>query len=83
MAYGQGKLANLLFVLELQRRLGQAGAAAIALAVHPGVAHTNRGSQGHGISNRLSRVGLPFNRRPASVALPLLRGCTDPAVVGG
>lgn len=83
VAYGQSKLANLLFVLELQRRLGQAGAATIALAAHPGVAHTNLGSQGRGISNRLSRVGLPFNRRSASGALPLLRACTGPAAVGG
>jgi len=83
VAYGQSKLANLLFVLELQRRLGQAGAGPIALAAHPGVAHTNLGAQGHGISNRLSRVGFPFNRRSASGALPLLRACTDPSVVGG
>ena len=48
VAYGQSKLANLLFVLELQRRLGQAGAATIALAAHPGVAHTNLGSRGVG-----------------------------------
>lgn len=82
-AYGQSKLANLLFVVELQRRLGQARAAAIAVAAHPGVGHTNLGSQGHGVSNRLSRIGLPFNRRSASGALPLLRAATDPTVTGG
>jgi protochlorophyllide reductase len=82
-AYSQSKLANLLFTMELQRRLEQAGAGAIAVAAHPGVAHTNLGSQGHGLSNRLSRIGLPFNSRAASGALPLLRAGTDPAVSGG
>jgi NAD(P)-dependent dehydrogenase (short-subunit alcohol dehydrogenase family) len=40
-AYGQSKLANLLFTLELQRRLAQAGSAVRALAAHPGYAATN------------------------------------------
>lgn len=82
-AYYQSKLANLLFTLELQRRLAEVGAGAIAVAAHPGVAHTNLGSQGHGISNRLTRIGLPFTRSAASGALPLLRAATDPTVVGG
>jgi protochlorophyllide reductase len=82
-AYSQSKLANLLFTLELQRRLDEAGAGSVAVAAHPGVAHTNLGSQGHGISNLLTRIGLPFNRRAAAGALPLLRAATDPAVQGG
>ena len=40
-AYGQTKLANLLFTLELQRRLQADGSAARALAAHPGYAATN------------------------------------------
>ncbi|TMK41842.1 MAG: SDR family NAD(P)-dependent oxidoreductase [Actinobacteria bacterium] len=40
-AYGQSKLANLLFTLELQRRLEQAGSEVRALAAHPGYAATN------------------------------------------
>jgi NAD(P)-dependent dehydrogenase (short-subunit alcohol dehydrogenase family) len=40
-AYGQSKLANLLFTLELQRRLDDAGSEVRALAVHPGYASTN------------------------------------------
>jgi NAD(P)-dependent dehydrogenase (short-subunit alcohol dehydrogenase family) len=39
-AYGQSKLANLLFTLELQRRLEQAGSALRAVAAHPGYAAT-------------------------------------------
>jgi NAD(P)-dependent dehydrogenase (short-subunit alcohol dehydrogenase family) len=39
-AYGQSKLANLLFTSELQRRLGAAGSAVRAIAVHPGYAAT-------------------------------------------
>lgn len=82
-AYNQSKLANLLFTLELARRLAAAGAGAIAVAAHPGVASTNLGAQGHGLSNTLSRIGLPMSPRSASGALPMLRAATDPTVVGG
>ncbi len=40
-AYGQSKLANLLFTLELERRLDEAGSAVRALAAHPGYSATN------------------------------------------
>ena len=40
-AYGQSKLANLLFTAELQRRLTAAGSGVLATAAHPGYASTN------------------------------------------
>jgi NAD(P)-dependent dehydrogenase (short-subunit alcohol dehydrogenase family) len=40
-AYGQSKLANLLFTSELQRRLIDAGSEVLATAAHPGYASTN------------------------------------------
>jgi NAD(P)-dependent dehydrogenase (short-subunit alcohol dehydrogenase family) len=40
-AYSQSKLANLLFTLELQRRLAEVGSSVRALAAHPGWAATN------------------------------------------
>jgi NAD(P)-dependent dehydrogenase (short-subunit alcohol dehydrogenase family) len=40
-AYGQSKVANLLFTSELQRRLTAAGSSVIATAAHPGYAATN------------------------------------------
>lgn len=40
-AYGQSKLANLLFTYELQRRLDAAGRALLSVACHPGWAATN------------------------------------------
>ncbi len=40
-AYGQSKLANLLFVSELQRRLSEQSSSVIATAAHPGMAATN------------------------------------------
>jgi len=45
LAYGQSKLANLLFTTELQRRLDAAGSAVTAVAAHPGYSATNL--QGH------------------------------------
>jgi NAD(P)-dependent dehydrogenase (short-subunit alcohol dehydrogenase family) len=45
LAYGQSKLANLLFTNELQRRLDTVGSSLRALAAHPGFSHTNL--QGH------------------------------------
>ena len=41
--YGQSKLANGLFSLELARRLREAGSGATSNAVHPGVINTNLG----------------------------------------
>ncbi|MFD9550850.1 oxidoreductase [Nocardia salmonicida] len=40
LAYGQSKLANLMFAFELQRRLAGEGAAVISVAAHPGYAAT-------------------------------------------
>ncbi|MGP9538347.1 oxidoreductase [Brachybacterium sp. AOP43-C2-M15] len=40
-AYGQSKLANLLFTAELQRRLEAAGSEVLSLAAHPGLAATS------------------------------------------
>ncbi len=40
-AYGQSKLANLLFTAELQRRLTEAGSPVLAMAAHPGYTATN------------------------------------------
>lgn len=44
-AYGQSKLANLLFVLELQRRLRSAGSRVRSVAAHPGYSATNLGTK--------------------------------------
>jgi NAD(P)-dependent dehydrogenase (short-subunit alcohol dehydrogenase family) len=41
MAYGQSKLANLLFTFELQRRADAAGQKLLSVACHPGYAATN------------------------------------------
>ncbi|MFE3161893.1 oxidoreductase [Streptomyces sp. NPDC059224] len=54
-AYAQSKLANLLFTLELQRRLAEAGSPVRALAAHPGYAATNL--QSH-TANPLARLGM-------------------------
>lgn len=40
-AYGQSKLANLLFTAELQRRFEELGSPVLAMAAHPGIAATN------------------------------------------
>jgi NAD(P)-dependent dehydrogenase (short-subunit alcohol dehydrogenase family) len=56
--YGQSKLANLLFTLELQRRLDEAGSPLRAMAAHPGYASTNLQSHtGNVLQNLLMAVG--------------------------
>ena len=53
-AYGQSKLANLLFTSELQRRLEASGSPLRALAAHPGYSHTNlQGQSGHKFGDAL------------------------------
>jgi NAD(P)-dependent dehydrogenase (short-subunit alcohol dehydrogenase family) len=57
-AYGQSKLANLLFTGELQRRLTAAGSAVLATAAHPGYAATNlQFHSGNRVFDLLGAVG--------------------------
>jgi NAD(P)-dependent dehydrogenase (short-subunit alcohol dehydrogenase family) len=54
-AYGQSKLANLLFVSELQRRLTAGASPVIATAAHPGLASTNLFPSGDGFVDTINR----------------------------
>lgn len=57
LAYGQAKLANLLFTSELQRRLVAAGSPLRALAAHPGYSSTNlQGQTGNRIGDLMMRT---------------------------
>jgi NAD(P)-dependent dehydrogenase (short-subunit alcohol dehydrogenase family) len=66
-AYAQSKLANLLFTLELNSRLGHVGAGTIATSSHPG--WTVTGLQ-RGVLHAVSRV---VGQSPPMGALPTLR----------
>jgi NAD(P)-dependent dehydrogenase (short-subunit alcohol dehydrogenase family) len=58
LAYGQSKLANLLFTSEPQRRLAAAGSRLLAVAAHPGYSRTNlQGHSGRRIGDALMSVG--------------------------
>ncbi len=58
VAYGQSKLANLMFTSELQRRLDAAGSPVRALAAHPGYSRTNlQGRTGRKFSDALMSFG--------------------------
>jgi NAD(P)-dependent dehydrogenase (short-subunit alcohol dehydrogenase family) len=57
-AYSQSKLANLLFVLELERRLTEAGSSIRATAAHPGYAATNlQGRSSNPLINLVTAIG--------------------------
>jgi NAD(P)-dependent dehydrogenase (short-subunit alcohol dehydrogenase family) len=83
-AYGQAKLANLMFAYELQRRLATASAPTIAVAAHPGVSNTElmRYLPGSDLPGFSKVAGLVTNS-PAMGALGTLRAATDPSVQGG
>ncbi len=83
-AYANSKLANLVFALELDRRLRRGGFATRAVAAHPGVTHTNLAA---GIDGGLrSRAVLALSRFTTQSVTqgvqPILRAATDPAVEG-
>jgi NAD(P)-dependent dehydrogenase (short-subunit alcohol dehydrogenase family) len=81
-AYGQAKLANLLFTYELQRRLAPRGTT-IAAAAHPGGSKTELTRNLPPVLARVSSVIEPLFQDAAAGALPTLRAATDPAVLGG
>ena len=78
-AYGQSKLANLLFTYELQRKLTAAGNDTIATAAHPGWTATNLQQY----SNLFSSLNPFFAQSPLMGALPTLRAAADPTTRGG
>jgi NAD(P)-dependent dehydrogenase (short-subunit alcohol dehydrogenase family) len=89
LAYGQSKLANLLFAFELERRLERAGKKLISVACSPGYAATNlqtAGARMDGSSLRESMWSLSnrlFAISAAKGALPTLYAATSPDIQGG
>ncbi|OBI27153.1 short-chain dehydrogenase [Mycobacterium sp. E1386] len=82
-AYGQAKLANLLFTYELQRRLASHGTT-IAAAAHPGGSNTELGRYTPTVFRPLVNVFFSVIAQDAAMgALPTLRAATDPGVLGG
>jgi NAD(P)-dependent dehydrogenase (short-subunit alcohol dehydrogenase family) len=87
-AYAQSKLANLLFIYELDRRLKAAGAPTTALAAHPGNAQTELWRTSSRLEQALLRPRLHILngwliQTAEAGALPTLRAATDPAARGG
>lgn len=79
-AYSQSKLANLLFTLELQRRLQGDGSSVRAVAAHPGWAATNlqKGPATNAVLKRLSDLGNRLFAQSADMgALPTLFAATQ------
>jgi NAD(P)-dependent dehydrogenase (short-subunit alcohol dehydrogenase family) len=77
-AYTDSKLAVLLFVAELQRRLTAAGSTLRATAAHPGYTATGiQGGTGSRAFTRVSEVGnAVLGMRPSQGALPVLFAAT-------
>lgn len=89
-AYGQSKLAMLLFARELNRRARAQGTRLISMPVHPGGVRTNIFRHGAEIGGGTSVKDLwmraviqLLGQSPAMGALPALYAATAPAAVGG
>ena len=88
-AYGQSKLAILIFALELQRRSETNGWPLISVAAHPGWAATDIHSSGPrmgrtGLAERLLAAVNPLVAQSAAEgALPILFAATSPDAEGG
>ena len=88
-AYGQSKLANLLFTYELQRRADARGSSLVAVGCHPGYAATNLQlegprMQGSSLLESFAQLGNRiFAQSAAMGALPTLFAAAAPEVRGG
>jgi NAD(P)-dependent dehydrogenase (short-subunit alcohol dehydrogenase family) len=88
-AYGQSKLANLLFAYELQRRLAAAGSSAASVAAHPGYADTNLQMVGPEMegskvgSKLMAAANRALAQSAAMGALPEIYAATSPETLGG
>jgi NAD(P)-dependent dehydrogenase (short-subunit alcohol dehydrogenase family) len=83
-AYGQSKLANLMFAYTLQRKLAAKHEQTIAVAAHPGVSNTELMRHiPFGDNPLLMKAAGLVTNSPDVGALPTLRAATDRNVVGG
>jgi NAD(P)-dependent dehydrogenase (short-subunit alcohol dehydrogenase family) len=89
LAYGQSKLANLLFAFELARRAALADLDLTSVAAHPGYAATNLQTQGARMEDSRAKAFVAelgnrlFAQSDAQGALPALYAATMPDVIGG
>jgi NAD(P)-dependent dehydrogenase (short-subunit alcohol dehydrogenase family) len=88
-AYGQSKLANLMFALELSRRLRSNGSRVKSLAAHPGYAATELQSKGPQLSGSsfqetvMKFANNVFAQSQERGAMPQLRALCDPEATSG
>ena len=86
-AYGDSKLANLLFVQEIERRRAREGWKFIALAAHPGWSNTHlfdTAGSTRGMTGAMTSISGRFLAQSAARgALPQLCAATHPGLVGG
>ncbi len=86
LAYGQSKLANLMFAFELNRRAVKAGSALKSYSAHPGYAATNLQFAGpaHWYEHVTMAIGNRIFAQNAEMgALPILYAATVPDLPGG
>jgi NAD(P)-dependent dehydrogenase (short-subunit alcohol dehydrogenase family) len=87
-AYQQSKLANLVFALELDRRLRRANAPVISVAAHPGISKTSIVANSDPGRQSLTKLVMQsafslFAQTDDKGALPVLYAATQPEVTGG
>jgi NAD(P)-dependent dehydrogenase (short-subunit alcohol dehydrogenase family) len=82
-AYGQSKLADLMFAFELDRRLRASGSNVRSVAAHPGYASTELQFHTEAIEHRIMGLGNRLLGQSADLgALPTLYAATMPDVRG-
>lgn len=88
-AYGQTKMANLRFALEIDRRAKAADVPVAGIATHPGLSHTRRNTTRpprppKTLLQRISRWWIRrFGMDPARGAHSMIRAAADPDAAGG
>jgi len=87
-AYGRSKLANLLFALEMSRRLEVVASPVISVAAHPGWSRSQLAANGPGASSSpfskvFSTLATKLGQKTATGALPTLYGALGDDIFGG
>ena len=81
--YGMSKLANMLFTLQLHRRLSDEGASTLVTGCHPGIADTSLARYMPGWVSTAMPLMQPFFNSAAEGALPTLMAAPRHGLHGG